>query len=71
MNRRKRVVEDAIKRWTKRKIRSISQIGTRERLCEEVWRPALVKYIRKTGVGMKGPDERDAREEWEIQIDCQ
>lgn len=68
--RRKRVIKEALKRWLRRRVRSISEISTRERLCKEVWRPALIRYIRKTGAGMRGPG-REIREEWEIQIDNQ
>lgn len=68
--KRKGVIEEALKRWLKRKVRGIGDISIRERLCEEVWRPAIARYIRKTGAGMQGPS-REVREEWEVQIDNQ
>jgi hypothetical protein len=68
--KRKTVIEEALKRWLKRRVRSITEISTRERLCEEVWRPKLIRYIKKTGAGMKSP-KAERREEWEIQIDNQ
>lgn len=64
------MIEEGLKRWLKRRVRTIDDISTRERLWEEIWRPAITRYIRKTGAGMKGPP-REKREEWEVLIDNQ
>lgn len=50
--KRSKVIQEAVKRWSGSGIRSIGQIQTRERLCEEVWRPALSRFIKRTGIGI-------------------
>lgn len=47
--RRKEVIEEVLKRWLKRGVQRIKEIKTSERLCKEVWRLALKRYIRKMG----------------------
>lgn len=66
MVKRQKAIQEAMKRWTREGIKSIDQIGTRVRLCEELWGPALIGYIK-----WQYKAQRERREEWEIQIENQ